>query len=55
MSNPKDFAKFVGRSAVLEYATTVTGSGPAPQESDWKPGGAIRSKSFDLKPKYCNI
>ncbi|HHT7764496.1 phage tail protein [Pasteurella multocida] len=50
MSNPKDFAKFVGRSAVLEYATTATGSGPAPQESDWKPGGAIRSKSFDLSP-----
>ncbi|SUB51637.1 phage tail tube protein [Pasteurella testudinis] len=50
MAGKEDFAKFVGRATVLQYAKTVTGDGPTPQETDWKAAGAIRSKGFDFSP-----
>lgn len=50
MATKADFAKFVGRSAVLEYALKGTGANGEVQESDWGPAGAIRSKSMDFSP-----
>lgn len=45
-----DTQKMVGRTVVLEYATTITGGGTAPQETDWKPAGAMKTKNWDFSP-----